>query len=713
MALPPDFIERIKRDVPIHEWIGKTVELKKSGREYLGLCPFHSEKTPSFTVYEDKFHCFGCSAGGDVIDFVKLTKDVSTADAISIIASEYGMELPNGKTHAFPTPVISAPREKPDDDWVSGIPPEGASAPEFRGFDKVYLYRDETGRVIRYVARKEARGDRSKIFTPYTWGTLKGLPGWHAKHPKVRSLYNLDQIVTRSKAPILIVEGEKAADAASKLFPEYIVSTWSAGSAVAAIRAADWSCLKGREVIIWPDNDQPGHKAAKVIEELLKGINCHALVIPTYDLPDKFDAADLVVDNPQEWLSDRIPQEVIKSKADVAWKNHLIRNDKDEPAGNIANILLVLRNDPKVQFIAARDLMERVMYVSAQIPGTALDKEFKKHPFRDCDITAVQEYLQRQGGLKYASFDSVHKALELRAFECQFHPIHEYLESLKWDGVERLNKWLSYYMGVENSPYTSEVGKLFLISMVARIYWPGCKCDYMLVFEGFQGDKKSQAAEVLANGWFSDHLPDIGHKDSSAHLNGKWLIEVAEMSAISKAESAALKAFITRSVEKYRPSHGRVEVVEPRQCVFIGSTNKKAYLRDETGGRRFWPVATGTIDIESLKHDRDQLFAEATCLYKHGHQWWPDRDFEVSHIKPQQEDRFEQDAWEDVISPFLEHKETTYMIEIAKDCLMMESQRIGTADQRRIINVLERLGWEKGKKRNLGVPYHKPKKVTQ
>jgi predicted P-loop ATPase len=190
------------------------------------------------------------------------------------------------------------------------------------------------------------------------------------------------------------------------------------------------------------------------------------------------------------------------------------------------------------------------------------------------------------------------------------------------------------------------------------------------------------------------------------------LIEVAEMSALDKAEATALKAFITRDTERYRPSYGRKEVIEPRQCVFVGTTNEAVYFRDKTGGRRFWPVRVGTVDIDALARDRDQLFAEAVHLFRASVQWWPDAAFERSVIAPEQDARYERDAWEDAVETFLQGKRRVTILEVARDGLSITTSQIGIADQRRIRTVLEQLSWKEGNRTGKG-RWWIPARVTQ
>ena len=378
-----------------------------------------------------------------------------------------------------------------------------------------------------------------------------------------------------------------------------------------------------------------------------------------------------------------------------AWQKQCIVSPKGTILPNLANALIALREARELSGIVSFDEMSGLPMLKA-LPGAAA---FAMRPLIDADVGTIQEWLQHSG-ISQLGRDVIFQALDIVARENSYHPIRTYLSRIAWDGEPRLYCWLVDYLGVDRmTPYVSTIGPMFLISMEARILRPGCKCDYMIVLEGEQGTKKSAACSILAGEWYSENLPDITNsKEVSEHLPGKWLIEISELSAMSKAENALLKAFITRQTERYRPSYGRHQVIQARQCVFVGTTNKSAYLRDETGGRRFWPVRTGDIELRALERDRDQLFAEAVHDFKAGIRWWPDHKFEAEHIKPEQDARYDADAWEQPIAEHISLLTKTSIYEIARHGLGMENQRIGTADQRRIAAVLERLGWRrKGK----------------
>lgn len=393
---------------------------------------------------------------------------------------------------------------------------------------------------------------------------------------------------------------------------------------------------------------------------------------------------------------------VKKSKADAVpvrtgWrKRYVIEDKRNATPAILANVLLALREHPALSRCFARDDMAATTMLVKSLPGNKAEK--LPRPVTEFDIAQVQELLQRDG-LTRLSRETTHQAVEARAMESAFHPVRAYLNNLTWDGVERLNDWLPRYLGTKADEYEAVIGRLFLVSMVARIFEPGCQADYMLVLEGEQGKRKSTVCQILGDRWFSENLPpDVNCKDASQHIAGKWLIEIPEMSTFSRADCAALKAFMTRRFERYRPAYARIDVSQPRQCIFIGTTNKAEYFKDETGNRRFWPVACKRIDTDGLKRDRDMLFAEAVVRFKRREQWWPDPGFEQSVIQQEQDARFEADPWEELIATWIADHQRVTIQQVAREALSMEIAQIRMAESNRVRAVLMRLGWTKGKR---------------
>lgn len=197
-----------------------------------------------------------------------------------------------------------------------------------------------------------------------------------------------------------------------------------------------------------------------------------------------------------------------------------------------------------------------------------------------------------------------------------FHPVRDYLDSLEWDGVPRVDRWLVEHGGAEDTPYVRAVGALTLIAAARRVRQPGCKFDEMLVLESEQGTDKSSALRALAvsDDWFSDDLPLNAESQRVIEaLAGHWIVEAAELKGMRKGDVEHLKAFLSRAVDRARPAYGRLLKNVPRQCVIVGTTNSSQYLRDSTGNRRFWPVKVTRFDLDALRRDRDQLWAEAAA----------------------------------------------------------------------------------------------------
>lgn len=388
------------------------------------------------------------------------------------------------------------------------------------------------------------------------------------------------------------------------------------------------------------------------------------------------------------------------------WSHQLQYNSRKEPLSNLFNTAKVLRDDVEFADMFWFNEWEQRAFIMRG-PETG--------PVTDQRVLMIQEELQSKG-LQRVSREIVNDAIGLVSLDHKYHPIRGWLDGLPpgWDQQPRVSTLLPRYFGTDDNEYYRVVSSCFLTGMVARIYQPGCKADYMPVLEGEQGELKSSACRILAgDAFFSDTLPELTGDPIRLcqHLRGKWLIEIAELSAVAKADPHRLKSFVSTQVERYMPKYGRNEVVEPRQCLFVGTTNDERYLRDDTGGRRFWPVKCGTIDLEGLKRERTQLFAEAVEGYKNGAQWWPDRSFELTYMKPIQESRFQSDAWEDALMEYEPLCPTAGLplLAIAKQVLNLRADiEFSPTDQRRLISCLHRRGWTIGKRQAFGYPWLPP-----
>lgn len=317
-------------------------------------------------------------------------------------------------------------------------------------------------------------------------------------------------------------------------------------------------------------------------------------------------------------------------------------------------------------------------------------------PVVDSDFLALQARLWREGltPTKEMVADAL---IEVAHRAWAINPLTSYLDALEWDGIDRLDTWLSSYMGVPDSPEARLFGRKFLIGAVARAKRPRCKNDTMLNVRGRQGQRKSTALRALFGElYFSDNLGNVRDKDALMGLAGMWGIEWAEMSGQSKGSDADLKAFLSRQEDRYRPPYGRAVVMRPRQCVIIGTTNKKAYLHDASGGRRYWPVeCVQLIDIDAITKHRDQLWAEAMLRFDAGETWWLEGSKETEIAETAQEAVFEVDPWESIIvQKIAEHLPNGWVptAEILSLWIGVTNERVSTEHARRVREIMERLG---------------------
>lgn len=334
------------------------------------------------------------------------------------------------------------------------------------------------------------------------------------------------------------------------------------------------------------------------------------------------------------------------------WQSKLLWNEHGRPqSGSVQNARIMIAQHPDMEGRLAYDLLrERAVWRGRPEWVDELRGRRQADELFDEDVQSVQAWLE-VNGIKVSETVTWH-AMRASAAANSFNPVADYLGALRWDGQPRIDTLFSYYFGAEDSPYIRAVSRRALIAAVARALRPGCKADHVVVLEGAQGIGKSTAIVELFGAQFtSDGLPsNVESKDAALSLRGYWAIEMAEMDAFSRSEVAALKDFLTKTRDDYRPPYGRETISQPRRCVFWATINPGAggYLRDQTGNRRYWPVRCEAIDLDAIRADRDQIWAEAVAAYHAGERWHLVGD-EVPAAEAEQEDRRDKDAWEAVI----------------------------------------------------------------
>jgi predicted P-loop ATPase len=390
----------------------------------------------------------------------------------------------------------------------------------------------------------------------------------------------------------------------------------------------------------------------------------------------------------------RRPPDPIIDEGD-SWEHLLQTTKQGKISVNTHNLTLILLHDP---ILAGKIRYNEFTSESCFVNGSQIDA------YEDWKVVRLAGSLEgRYSFSGIVSPKTLDGILDAVARNAPFHPIREYLKSVTWDGIPRIDYLFSCYYGTPDLDYYRAVSRNFMIGAVARVMRPGCKLDTMPILEGKQGTFKSTSLKMLfGTSWVSEVNVTPGHKDFHQNLRGKWCLEFADLDAFSRADHNQLKAQLTAPIDNYRASFGRRNADYPRQCVFAGTTNDDQYLKDATGGRRFWPIECRRINLEQLQKDRNQLWAEA---YHRFQSWEPWHVINQREAETRQSDRYQHDSWEEIIAPWLEKHDQNpiaslkiYLSEILSECLDIPPGKHDRSHQIRVGNVMKRLGY--GKKRD-------------
>lgn len=362
-----------------------------------------------------------------------------------------------------------------------------------------------------------------------------------------------------------------------------------------------------------------------------------------------------------------------------AWKHQLQQGDRG-PKRNLTNLMLHLRNitglKGQIRYNSFCDVVE-----------------FQGKPLVDTDLIDIRLILEREG---FQPTDKdVRPAVERVAAENEYCPITNYLDSISWDGIPRLDRWMIKLLGAPDNAFTRAVGPKFLIAAVARAREPGCKVDTILVLEGAQGLKKSSSIAALFGEEYSIESTSLfdQHNKMVMQLTGAWAVELSEFVAIARKDQSQVKGLISMRSDRVVLSYAKRATSHPRRFVFVATINpdEGGYLTDNTGNRRYWPVQVTKVDLENIRAKRDQLWAEAQHRYAAGERWWLEGD-ETALAETETEGREQADVWQSILEEKLRGVSSITPAKAMSE-LGIPYERMGRGEQMRIAKALKNLGF--------------------
>lgn len=382
---------------------------------------------------------------------------------------------------------------------------------------------------------------------------------------------------------------------------------------------------------------------------------------------------------------------------EVQWQGLLLRDQYGYIKPIMGNLELILTHHPEFNGVLAYcEFSHEIKKLRESVIGGAGTLD-------DVDALKIKKFITQHYRVSPKT-QEIEEAVRLVARQSSSHPVREYLEALQWDGDERLGRFLAdVFESTQDPEYLRLAARKFFIGSVARIFQPGCKMDNMLILEGKQGKRKSSFVEMMYRPWSTSSTFDMRSKEGLQFIQGLWAVEVAELDAMNRSDSTAAKQFITSRIDRFRPPFGRLMREYNRQCVFIGTTNDRQYLKDPTGNRRYWPVECPVVRFDYAERVRDQIWAEAVQAYRQGEQWWVNVE-EAYLFEHEQNKKIVDDLWSAPIESWVQDamriRDKGFTgAQILKGALGKDIGHGSQMDYKRIGDTMKGMGWEKRKAR--------------